>query len=109
MGFSRQECYNLGDHKELDMTEHAHTQPLFIDDILRPFCLHPLEKTSQTSFWFTMVSVVPIKHIDAACSLAEKQCPGVPGRNTPTAQDTMVGTTSHDTADHFLLLDIFFC
>ena len=95
-------CYSLGDHKELDTTEHArthrHTQPLFIEDTLGPFCLHPLEKTSQTSFWFTMVGVVPIKHIDAACSLGQKQCPGVPGRNTtPPAQDTMVGTTSHVT------------
>ena len=72
-------CYNLGDHKELDTTEHArthkHTQPLPIDDMLRPFCLHPLKKTSQTSFWFTMVSVVPIKHIDAACSLGQETVP----------------------------------
>ena len=72
-------CYNLGDRKELDTTEHArthkHTQPLPIDDMLRPFCLHPLKKTSQTSFWFTMVSVVPIKHIDAACSLGQETVP----------------------------------
>lgn len=41
-----------------------------------------------------MVSVVPTRHIDAACSLGLKQSPGVAGRNHPTAQGAVVGTTS---------------
>lgn len=81
---------------QTEVTDLA-SSPQIIVTTLRPFCLHSLEKTSQTSLWFILVSVVPIKHIDAACLLGSKQSLGAAGRNTPTAWGAVLVSTSHDT------------
>ena len=57
--------------------------------LLRKHPKHP--SGSLWLVWFPLSTLMLLVH------WAKKQCPGVPGRNTPTAQDTMVGTTSHVT------------